>query len=159
MNRIPLLVIAAVVCAAFIPSRADAVQVLQNASGACKSALPVFDGNIRNRPTAVANEGASNAFISCSMEDRIGGVNRLPGIWLHNSGASAVSATCTLVTSTPVDSNVRFYTKTQTFNAGTGNYLLWDAADNGGANYASLINFSCNLPPGVEIRLVTRSFD
>ncbi len=37
-----------------------------NPAGICQAALPVFDGVIRKRPKAVANEGTSSAFITCA---------------------------------------------------------------------------------------------
>lgn len=156
MIRLPFLVAAAAACAAVAPLRAEAQQVLvQNAAGACKSALPVFDGNLRNRPTAVANEGSSGAFVSCSMEDTIGGKSTFPSILLHNNGASSITVTCTLVQGSA--GGARYYTKSRTYSARSGGYILWSEVDNSFPYYLELINFSCNLPPGVEIRLVSRT--
>lgn len=143
--------------AVLLSPAASAQQVLQNGSGVCKSALPVFDGNIRNRPTAISNEGTAHAFVSCSMDDVINGESDIVGAWIHNNSTSAQNVTCTFVNGTPVD-DAQYFTKTGNFGAGTGTYLFWTAeADNAGENFGMLVNFSCNLPAGVELRLVTRN--
>lgn len=36
-----------------------------NASSMCDRALPVYDNNVRKRPLAVVNEGASPSFVNC----------------------------------------------------------------------------------------------
>lgn len=138
----------------FAPSDAAAQQYIQNASGICQGALPVFDTNLRNRPLAVSNEGTSNAFVSCAMHDRYGNASSLFGAWIHNNTAAAVDVSCTLISGNAVDGPT-YFPKTQAYAAGTGAYILWSTADNGGANFGSQGNFSCNLPPGVELRLVT----
>lgn len=137
------------------PQDVFAEQYLQNGAGVCKSALPVFDGNIRNRPTAISNEGTANAFVSCSALDRIDNTSDLVGVWIHNNLASATDVACTLVNGSPADGSTEFFPRTQSYSAGSGGYILWTAADNEDVPFARLINFSCNLPAGVELRLIT----
>lgn len=133
-----------------------AEQYLQNGAGVCKSALPVFDGNIRNRPTAISNEGTANAFVSCSALDRIDNTSDIVGVWIHNNLASATDVSCTFVNGTPADGSTEFFPRTQNYPAGSGGYILWSAAgDNENVPFVKLINFSCNLPAGVELRLIT----
>ena len=156
MKCLPFLVAAAAAWAAFAPLRAEAQQVLaQNAAGACKSALPVFDGNLRNRPTAIANEGVSGAFVSCSMEDSLEGRSTFPAVLLYNARAGAITVSCTLVQG--YAGGARYYTKSRTYGAGSDGYISWSEVDNNFPYYAELINFSCNLPPGVEMWLVSRT--
>ena len=150
-------ILAACLGAVLLAPAASAQQILQNGAGACKSALPVFDGNIRNRPTAISNEGTANAFVSCSMEDTINGESDIVGAWIHNNNADAREVTCTFVNGTPVE-GAEYFPKTANFGPGAGSYILWTgAADNAGDNFGFLVNFSCSLPPGVELRLVTRN--
>lgn len=156
MNKpIAAFFVACLPLALLAPQIAHAEQYLQNGAGICKSALPVFDGNIRNRPTAISNEGNANAFVSCSALDRIDSTSDLVGVWIHNNRATATDVACTLVNGSPADASTAFFPKTQNFAAGTGAYILWTTADNGGNPFPRLINFSCNLPAGVELRLVT----
>lgn len=120
-----------------------------NATGACKSALPVYDGNIRSRPLGVRNEGNSNAFVSCSMPSEHNSRLRSAALRMHNGNAVATSITCTFV-------NGRFgfspqsETKTIDLGAGVSGWLIFytgATAPSGG----DLANFSCNLKPGTEI--------
>ncbi|WP_133000358.1 hypothetical protein [Luteimonas arsenica] len=123
-----------------------------NATGACKSALPVFDGNIRSRPLGVRNEGTSNAFISCSVPSEHGTRLALVGLRVHNGNAVATSLSCTFV-------NGRFnfapQSETQTIElpANTSDWMIFypgATAPDGG----DLANFSCNLKPGTELSYI-----
>ena len=73
MNRsILTLSLAVALTAATLSPNAQAVTVnrdyLSHGTANCQSALPVFDGNIRKRPAAVANEGTATAFVTCDSE-------------------------------------------------------------------------------------------
>ena len=46
---------------------ARAGSTVQNAVGNCNGALPGFEGALRKRPLAIANEGTSSAFVSCTL--------------------------------------------------------------------------------------------
>ncbi len=145
------LVAAAALCA---PGSAQAKQYLQNGSGQCKSALPVFDGNIRNRPQSIGNEGTAIAFVSCSTLDQQGGANSIAGVWLHNTTGTAVDVPCTMSTQNLAD-GASYFTKTGNVPATGDTYLLWTTSDNGGNNFSKQPNFSCQLPPGVQLWFVT----
>jgi hypothetical protein len=126
---------------------------VQNATGACQAALPVFDGHIRKRPLAVQNEGTAPAFVSCSFLDpTLLGSTGVTNVFLYadnNTGAPVVLA-CTLVTGF---SNYypTYYPKSITMNSGI-NLIIWDATDNAGNNFNNYtINVSCNLPAGTGL--------
>ena len=66
----------------------------------CQSALPVFDGNIRKRPMALANEGAGNAFVTCdseSISNFATGFSAVAIGFYNRAGAADVEVSCTLV--------------------------------------------------------------
>lgn len=146
-----LLVAAAALAA---PNQADAKQYLQNGSGLCKSALPVYDGNIRNRPQSIGNEGTAAAYVSCSTLDQQGGANSIAGVWLHNTTGAAVDVNCVMSTQNLAD-GAAYFTKTSNVAASGDSYLLWTTSDNGGNNFSKQPNFSCLLPPGVQLWFVT----
>ena len=137
---------------------------VQNATGACQSALPVFDGQIRKRPLALQNEGTASAFVSCSFmgTDRgIGGPRSVNAVYLSadNNTASDVSLTCTLVDGYSGGSNT-FIPKTITMLPNSKvNTFLWQPSDNGGLNYAYTVNVSCNLPVGTGLSVSFIYFD
>jgi hypothetical protein len=144
---------------AFAASDAMAIEFIQNASGACQSALPVFDGRIRKRPLAIQNEGDAPAFITCSFTGTVvsgvGGrsVERLQ-LYADNKSSHTVSLTCTLVDSFNGNAPPPTYIiKTINLPPDGGGLLQWDASDNGGQNYLLVANVSCNLPVGVGLTL------
>lgn len=147
----------AVLSACFAAQDAGAVERFQlvNASGACQSALPVFDGNIRKRPTAVSNEGSAPAFVSCSLYSDF---NSAPsaglGLLFSNNTGAAAQVNCTLV------NGVRFIgeapplliPKTFTVAANSSLESAFTADDNGGEAFQiPSFNLNCRLPVGVEI--------
>ena len=124
----------------------------QNAAGMCQAALPVFEGNIRKRPTAVANEGTAPAFVSCSMEtaaESSTGVSELILV-LYNRNASAVSVTCSLVHSFQSGGTVVPKTLSLPGN-GERTFFIWTPADVGNPTSLRFANYSCGLPVGVEV--------
>lgn len=146
----------AVLAPAFLGAQAQAQQIDVNASGACKSALPAFDGNIRSRPTAVRNEGTANAFVSCSLPATHEDSLDLAAVFIANSNATAIDVTCTMVNGrNAMFFAPEFQTVTQNYAAGSGGFIVFDVsgADPVGGD---LLNFSCNLPPGTEINMVTK---
>lgn len=135
---------------------------VQNATGACQSALPVFDGQIRKRPLAVQNEGTAPAFVSCSFmsTDRSDAGMTEVYVYADNNTASSVDLTCTLVTGVS-GLGPAFFPKTLTLPANsTINEFLWTAADNGGENFDNYTtNISCNLPVGTGLSITFVYFD
>ncbi|MEO6138716.1 MAG: hypothetical protein ABIP11_08660, partial [Luteimonas sp.] len=104
IHTIAAVALATSLASAFASGDASAVtkqrSFVQNATGACQSALPVFDGQIRKRPLAVQNEGTSAAFVSCSFMDTDRSVNGVTDVFLYadNNTSSSVTVNCTLVT-------------------------------------------------------------
>jgi len=128
----------------------------QYGAGACQGNLPVSATQLRARPLAIKNEGTSNAFISCSLpaDDYFGALNDFNGVALTNSTGAAVNVSCTLVTGN-IDFPVTFFPKTVSVAANSLGVVSWSpAADNGNAPFDNSLNYSCSVPPGVEINSV-----
>ncbi|MBB1472522.1 hypothetical protein H5368_05725 [Luteimonas sp. MC1782] len=121
------------------------------AAGACKSALPVFDGNIRSRPRGVQNEGSTNAFVSCAQQSDFDDSPTEVSLFLLNVGASAASVSCTLVVGATVP---LFFT--ETIEVPANSYGTWLVFDSPAANAwdSRAIAYSCELPPGAGISRV-----
>lgn len=160
MNRTALrtLSLTVVAASALMSTSAEAVTStrtqVQNGAGACNSALPVFDGNIRKRPLAIANEGTGNAFVTCSLAaaDYTDSLNDFNGVALSNRNAADVDITCTLVTGTVGGFPATYFPKTISVPAGASVVLEWDATtDNGGVLFGNTMNYSCNLHPGTDV--------
>lgn len=168
MNRLFLGISAAIALAGVaIPQAVDAATVTkgfyQAGSGFCQPALPTFDGNIRKRPTAIANEGTALAFVSCSapktFSDTSGFSDNEPQYQLvvYNKGSAAVNVTCSLVNAFQAGSTA--FPKTLSVAAGSRTFFSWNAAtDNGGTEW-QFPNFSCGLPPGTEVGYILYNFD
>lgn len=129
------------------------------AVGVCQGALPNFEGSLRKRPMAVANEGISTAFVSCaphmSTIFSVGGATN-PGadhVWIlfRNRTGAPTTANCSLVTSDGLGVADITIAKSVAVPAGSWVEMQWNAtADNGGINFR-LPAFSCSLPPGTDI--------
>lgn len=146
--------------AAFAASDASAATTtrdhLSHGTASCQSALPVFDGNIRKRPMALGNEGASTAFVTCdtdSISNSASGHSQVAIFFGNRAGAVDVQVNCTLVDGAFVANG--FFPKTSTeMGAGGSAVISWEAtADNGGDNFIAPA-ISCGLPAGVDIQLV-----
>jgi len=132
----------------------------QNASGTCQAALPAYEGQVRKRPLALQNEGAANAFASCSLfspgasaSSFLDGEIYAVSINLDNNGAQAVDVTCTLVVGASRSSANHYFTRTQTLPANsTYNQIAWSQdPDFDGGKIGPPPGISCNLQPGVGI--------
>lgn len=165
MNRLTVgLGIAAMLSTAGIAHAAtDNKAIYQAGSGFCQPALPTFDGNIRKRPTAIANEGTALAFVSCSavksFNDSAGFSDNEPEyrLVIYNKTAAPVDVTCSLVNSFQAGSTT--FPKTLTVQANNRVFFTWNAvADNGGTEW-QFPNFSCGLPPGTEVGYILYNFD
>jgi len=156
MNRFSLITGATLLVAGFgMTGTAEAATAtrlhFENATGFCQSALPIFDGNVRKRPTAVANEGTSNAFISCSMAASANGSTGIEviSLFIYNKTAVAVNVTCSLVNHYQAGGTV--VPKTQSVRAIGIAEFVWTRGDVGNPASMKYANFSCNLPPGTEV--------
>lgn len=149
------LVVAA--AALMVPAEADAT-VAQNGAGACQGALPVYATNLRARPLGINNEGTSGAYVSCSLHtiDLYQADNAVNGLMLSNGGGADADVDCVLVSSGSDLGSASYFPKSITVPAGASKVeLSWDpAADNGGANFPNTMNYSCLLPPGIDVNYV-----
>lgn len=152
MSRVIAATTTLAVCIALaVAAPAAHAETQVNASGACKSALPVFDGNIRSRPLGVRNEGTANAFVSCSVPAEHGSSMDIAALYLTNSSDADLTVSCTFVNGRNSFSP-QYAPGNRYLLAGTSGWLVFfpDTSPPGG----DLANFSCNLPPGTEINMV-----
>jgi hypothetical protein len=129
-----------------------------NAVDVCQGSLPSFEGALRKRPLAIANEGTSSSFVSCSLQVPIGPEDMVGVLTLFsNRSASNQIVSCTLVDgiALPYPNNAPAYQpKAVLIEDGEYGILQWTAGgDNGGDPY-DLPNLNCSLPAGVEINFV-----
>lgn len=120
------------------------------ASAACRPALPAFDGAIRTRPLAMANEGSSSAFITCSnWSTPFAETNYNTVVTLANRSAGPVDVTCTLVAGGDTGPAPTYTPKTITIPANASGNIVWGTLAN--AALPGTLRFSCGLPPRVEL--------
>ena len=130
-------------------------QHYSHGTASCQGALPVFDGRLRKRPLAFANEGTANAFVTCDTDSfsvASEGTFTLISMYFHNHGAGTPAIACTLV-DVGASSTTYLPKTTGPIAPGEGSFILWAAADNGGALFRSPA-ISCNLPPQTQIDAV-----
>lgn len=123
------------------------------AVGACQPALPAFDGLIRKRPKAMANEGTSVAFVTCVALQQRSSVNRVRGfqVALGNSNTFAVELSCTLVDGWQSITYSPANTRSVSIPPGSYRNLEWSAALHNAGNLYSSPAVSCQLPGGTEV--------
>lgn len=114
----------------------------------CEAPLPIYDATLRKRPLGIANEGTSVIFISCSMPgDYVGNVESAT-VQINFTGLeSGGTVSCTLVGGSRF--GMVYRTGSVAVAMGANNQLAWDDVDKG-TTWGSY-NFSCNVPPGVEM--------
>ncbi len=133
-------------------------KLMVNASGACQSALPVFDVNIRKRPKAVVNEGDSPAFVTCTYYAQGNGVddnNNPTKVTIHVSTniLQQTSLSCTGVNGSELD-NFPTAVKTVNLNNPVNTVpMTWTPQDFGsfGTFPSPYFAVSCELKPDVAI--------
>lgn len=119
----------------------------------CQPALPAYDGLIRKRPKAVANEGTTTAFVSCALAHQSEFFNTVEGVRVVviNRQDTAVEMTCTLVDGSGDITFSPSKARTITVPSGGRAVLPWSyASNNGGVRYTAPA-VSCALPPSTEI--------
>lgn len=77
--------------------KAHAAEFQTMASGACRSALPAFDGDIRTRPLAVQNEGTATAFVTCAQQGNLDQRPTQLSIFVVNNTQAVSTVSCTVV--------------------------------------------------------------
>lgn len=132
---------------------AGAATSAANASNPCQGALPAFETQIRKRPLGVNNEGTATAFVSCSTATGYNPSTITAAIVIvTNRNAGPIDIDCTLVNG-GIAGAVSYHPKTHSAPAGTPSVIAWTPADVGGA-LSMYQNFSCALPPNVDINVV-----
>lgn len=122
-------------------------------AAACQAALPAYDGLIRKRPKAIANEGTSNAFVTCAPGHQANAYSSVNSfmVLLANRTGVAINISCTLVDGIHDIPFSPSKTKVISVPANDRVNLQWTASgDNAGAAY-TMPAVSCNLPPATEI--------
>lgn len=135
---------------AIVPAGAQSYTTRQNAAGMCQGALPQFAGSLRARPLALANEGTSDAFITCSLVAENARRYQFINPLFFNRSGVATTATCTIVTG-HVHSSPWYYTRTVSLPAGGGASI--ELTPNG-ADPSNMFNMNCRLPAGVELNYI-----
>lgn len=165
LNHIGWMSVGTALCLSLVATpRATAVSriYVTNATGVCQGALPVFETAVRKRPTALANEGTSTAFVSCSFAGDNSGnsVTDYVFAYVTNRGNVERTINCLLVEGVnipglgaPVSSP-----SSLVLTPGTSEGFLWFARNVGGT-FTNIHNLSCALPPGVEISTVGYPFE
>lgn len=163
MNRYAITLGAATaLVGSLIAGTANAVTVQRStytqASGACQGALPSYEGNFRKRPLAVANEGASSAYITCGVRnDENTAMISTVELYVTNRNAADVDVGCTMVDGS-IDATLDFanyYPQTVTTLAGRDGAFSWSSASTApGFLFPSI---SCNVPAKVEANQVYTS--
>lgn len=136
--------------------------VLQNPVGICNGSLPSYEGALRKRPTAIANEGTSVAFISCSMPLLFSNEISHVGVFIRNPSRLPGTVACTLVDGTvgAEAPTPTYYPLSYTFTSGgrTWAAFYWDPAAYALGFFGGPANLSCMLPAGMELNNVSVSF-
>lgn len=148
----------AIACLVFAAQRpASAVEILigtaSHGTANCQAALPVFDGKIRKRPLAIANEGSTTAFVTCDFETlpTLIGKVIIVNVRLHNASATARQVSCLLLDSFGTNVYSPSLSKTVQLAPQSHGELEWLATDDNDGNNYTTPSMSCALPPGVEI--------
>ena len=160
MNPFHHLVTAAVLTAVLIqPGQALAHSSVSTAVGSCQASLPEYDEQLRKRPLGIRNEGTTGAFISCASQwGYRTALSTLAYVTATNLNGTAVDLTCTLVDGFPMPGyyTQRYHLKTISLAKHSSSRLEWVPADYyyPGTSLTNYENFSCYLPPGVEVNTV-----
>lgn len=139
---------------------------LQTPVNNCQGALPSYEGKIRKRPLALANEGDSAAFITCALSsDDSDYGNAEVGAMLTNTTSAPVVVRCTLVDN-PVywlwhpDQHPMptYHPRSIELAAGASSLLHWNGTDLIGNAWSDNVNLTCTLPAGTEMAYNYRNY-
>ena len=125
--------------------------LMTSPANVCTGALPSYEGAIRKRPLAVANEGTETAFVTCGSAWFKDESNASYSIEMNfrNRNSSQVSFTCTGVNGSET-SGVTVYVPKTIVVPGLGTSLdVWFSSD--GISTDRPFSVSCALPPNVSI--------
>jgi hypothetical protein len=137
--------------------QAHAASSVANAVGSCQGSLSMFDANLRKRPLGIQNVGTTSVFVSCGVQWAFRpGLSPQAYVTATNLNATAVDLTCTLLDGYPVVTRIAYHPKTISIAANSSASIIWlpweqyDIAD----TFTNYENFSCHVPPGIEINRV-----
>lgn len=143
-------------CSVALPLHAQAATVeraaLHNGGSACTGALPTFEGALRKRPKAIANEGTSTAFITCSAVADIYNSVKPKRVFagMTNRGAAPADLTCTFVNGDEYHGSTA---RPLTVSVAAGAFAIigWNAVAPATEFDRQAVSISCALPPGMEL--------
>lgn len=156
--NVSLGIIATALLAASLPAAAATKPrtMTTTAAGACQSALPAFEGLVRKRPLAVANEGDATAFVTCGFHGPHLRHTTNATMHFENTGSSDATVSCTLVDRL-TGQTPSYMAKSVNVPAGSGAALVWNPANNSGRQFANLAA-SCALPPATGVRTLLTGY-
>lgn len=135
---------------------------ISQAVAACQAALPAYDGLIRKRPKAVANEGTAAAFVTCSPPYNPGQREKVELVTLVVANRNAVTTqiNCTLVDGLHDATFIPSVAKSRNVAPASKLNIEWAYMVDAGSTRYTMPAISCALPPGTEIvSLSTFSLD
>lgn len=123
-----------------------------SATAICAGPAPAYDAMLRKRPLGITNEGVVPVFVSCSVptEDEVFPTMNDLDVEFTSMGGSGVVA-CNLIAGSRGNST-SMASMTTVPVGGTGQ-LRWEQFSR--LDMWGTINLSCQLPPGVEINLIS----
>jgi len=126
----------------------------QNGGSACTGSTPAHEGSLRKRPKAIANEGTTTAYITCSaLSDQTGPKPTAVLAWFTNRSAVAVTVSCTMVDGDEFNGSTAF-PASKVFAPGLFDGMLWTPP---GPTFRAAVSLSCALPPGVELNFFSHA--
>lgn len=132
---------------------------------ACQPSLPVFDGNIRKRPLAVVNEGASSAFVTCSFTTvgpELENLVERYQLFVSNTGPDTVEISCTGVGGVhggTISQAPQFIPLTLSLLSGEKRFFSYFPAQFFNDVLPNFFSVSCNLPSGTSVNDMHVFFD
>jgi len=117
------------------------------AAGNCQAALPAYEGQIRKRPLALANEGDAPAFVTCALTTEEVSINLQSfRTGVRNLSNEPATVSCTAVVGED-DGNAAYVVKSIELAPLASGALTWNGGDVGGVFLAKSVALSCTLPP------------
>lgn len=135
----------------------------------CNGALPGYEGALRKRALAIANEGTASAFVSCSVAtneaDSTGNVGF--AVYATNRGAEPQVLSCTFIDGVTAELAVLrpslvaavYRPKILAISPGQANVLLWTPDEFGLKRFTAYGSVSCSLPPGMELNIAGAAWE
>jgi hypothetical protein len=132
--------------------------VAANAVSMCNGALPAYEGALRKRPLAIANEGTSSAFVTCSFPKGYNAAGNTDAVvYMVNRGTTDATVSCTFVDGIVAELNPTppaYYAASVDIPAGEPGGIIWTAENEGVEFFSPYGNVNCSIPPKVELTLV-----